>query len=33
VFRLSLLATGESAGAEAHEALLVLLDPAARLDS
>jgi hypothetical protein len=33
VFRLTLLAAGESAGADAHEALLVLLDPAGRLES
>jgi hypothetical protein len=33
VFRLTLLTAGESVGVDAHEALLVLLDPAARLDS
>jgi hypothetical protein len=33
VFRLTLLAAGESAGEDAHEALVVLLDPAARLES
>lgn len=33
VFRVTLLAAGESAGAEADEAVLVLLDPRARLDS
>jgi hypothetical protein len=33
VFRLTLLAARESAGPDAHEALLVLLDPAGRLES
>jgi hypothetical protein len=33
VFRLTLLAAGERVSDEAHEALLVLLDPSSRLES
>jgi hypothetical protein len=33
VFRLTLLSLGETVGDDAHEALLVLLDPAARLEA